>query len=53
MGDIEDLSIHGETVGLWNAKKGGNHNVQGAMKKSFAASLTNEIGSLLFALSFL
>ncbi|OZC11109.1 laminin EGF-like protein [Onchocerca flexuosa] len=27
-GDIEDLRIHGETVGLWNAKKGSNYNVQ-------------------------
>ncbi|VBB28863.1 unnamed protein product [Acanthocheilonema viteae] len=47
-GDIEDLRIHGETVGLWNAKKGGNYNVQGVTKKIFAASsLTDEI-----ALSF-
>uniref|UniRef100_A0A1I8EZU5 Uncharacterized protein n=3 Tax=Wuchereria bancrofti TaxID=6293 RepID=A0A1I8EZU5_WUCBA len=46
-GDIEDLRIHGETLGLWNAKKGGNYNVKGAMKKFFATSLTNEI-----ALSF-
>ncbi|KAM3726093.1 Laminin-like protein [Dirofilaria immitis] len=47
-GDIEDLRIHGETVGLWNAKKGGSYNVQGAKKKIFtASSLTDEI-----ALSF-
>ncbi|VDO28711.1 unnamed protein product, partial [Onchocerca flexuosa] len=47
-GDIEDLRIHGETVGLWNAKKGSNYNVQGAKKKIFASSsLTDEI-----ALSF-
>ncbi|VDM96599.1 unnamed protein product [Thelazia callipaeda] len=46
-GDIEDLRIHGETVGLWNTKKGGNHNVQGAKKKDVSLSLTDEI-----ALSF-
>ncbi|VDK75274.1 unnamed protein product [Litomosoides sigmodontis] len=47
-GDIEDLRIHGETVGLWNSKKGGNYNVQGAKKKIFtASSSTDEI-----ALSF-
>uniref|UniRef100_A0A915PQH1 Laminin subunit alpha n=1 Tax=Setaria digitata TaxID=48799 RepID=A0A915PQH1_9BILA len=42
-GDIEDLRIHGEAVGLWNAKKGRNHNVQGVKRKILAtSSLTDE-----------
>ncbi|VDK63145.1 unnamed protein product, partial [Cylicostephanus goldi] len=29
-GDIEDLTLHGEPVGLWNAKSGGTVSVKGA-----------------------
>ncbi|CAI2351123.1 unnamed protein product [Caenorhabditis sp. 36 PRJEB53466] len=33
VGDIEQLKLHGEPIGLWNAREKGNANVNGAQKK--------------------
>uniref|UniRef100_A0A183E7R3 LAM_G_DOMAIN domain-containing protein n=1 Tax=Gongylonema pulchrum TaxID=637853 RepID=A0A183E7R3_9BILA len=50
-GDVEDLRIRGESVGLWNSKQGGNRNVQGATKKTIATtSMSDGLGSFSFIL---
>lgn len=45
IGDIEDVRILGESIGLWNAKSGGRINVQGAERRPLISSVaTDELG---------
>ncbi|KAJ1373976.1 hypothetical protein KIN20_036551 [Parelaphostrongylus tenuis] len=44
VGDIEDLTLHGEPVGLWNAKSGGAVNVRGAAPRPGTKDLTEQSG---------
>ncbi|VDM41094.1 unnamed protein product [Toxocara canis] len=39
IGDVEDVRILGESMGLWNAKSGGSVNVQGAGRRPLTSSM--------------
>lgn len=44
-GDIEDLTLHGEPVGLWNAKSGGAVAVRGAIPRPRSAEPSAQPGA--------
>ncbi|CAI5448656.1 unnamed protein product [Caenorhabditis angaria] len=43
VGDIEQLKLHGEPVGLWNSNDNGATNVQGALKRPKFADSADEM----------
>ncbi|VDK44418.1 unnamed protein product [Anisakis simplex] len=48
IGDIEDVRILSESMGLWNAKSGGSVNVQGAERRPLTSSMATDELALSF-----
>lgn len=46
VGDVEQLKLHGEPIGLWNSRQNGSTNVNGAQKKPKLTDNTEELCKL-------